>query len=119
MEESKLDSLYHEFPILYGSLESPKVFFECGQGWYQLLHDLSSELMLVLGTSTVTQVKEKYGTLRFYVDFANDAAWDIIEKYENKSGSVCETCGQHGHRRTLNGWISTLCDEHFKQRSSQ
>lgn len=120
MEDNKLNNLYHEFPRLYGTPDHPQVGFACGPGWYQLLHDLSSELISVIYSDCrVTQIKEKYGTLRYYVDFANDAAWDIIEKYENKSGTICEECGQYGSRQVINGWVCTLCDEHFKQRSSR
>lgn len=118
MEDNKLDNLYREFPSLYIRQDGSKVAFDCNQGWYQLLHDLSKELISVIHPdSQVSQVKEKYGTLRFYVDFANDATWDIIEKYENKSGFICEHCGQPGVRCS-DGWISTLCEEHRKQRGA-
>jgi hypothetical protein len=47
--------------------------FECGPGWFKILKDLATELKHedVLETITVDQVKEKFGTIRFYVSFDN------------------------------------------------
>lgn len=120
MDDKQIDILHSKFSNLYVRPDGSRVYFECGPGWFQLLHDLSTELSSEIHPeSRVTQVKEKYGTLRFYVDFANDASWDIIEKYEAKSATICEECGHPGQRREINGWISTLCDDHFRSRSSK
>jgi hypothetical protein len=90
--------------------------FECGDGWYQLLYNLCSELMSVPETPpTAVQVKEKYGTLRFYVEDATDDHYKIIEHYEHLSGKTCEVCGEPGKIRP-GGWIRTLCEEHNQLR---
>lgn len=57
------------------------------------------------------QVKEKYGTLRFYYDGGDDYINGAVSLAENLSGSICEECGAPGHKRQ-GGWIRTLCDEH-------
>ena len=57
------------------------------------------------------QVKEKFGTLRFYVDRATDAQYNYIEFAELMSSRTCEVCGEHGQTYPI-GWHQTLCDEH-------
>ena len=48
---------------------------EVGDGWYELLHDMCSEIMEAYQKAgepvnlVVDQVKEKFGTLRFYYHF--------------------------------------------------
>lgn len=61
------------------------------------------------------QVKEKFGTLRFYVNGGNEKAYNYIEFAEALSGSTCEECGAPGTTRG-GGWIRTLCDRHEDER---
>jgi len=58
-----------------------------------------------------TQVKEKYGTLRFYYDGGDDIVDGIERMAESMSAVTCETCGAPGVARG-GGWIKTLCDAH-------
>jgi hypothetical protein len=93
--------------------------FECDSGWYQLIYDLCSEIMTHCETTgdrvpTAEQVKEKFGGMRFYVDRASEAVYNIIDRYESRSYKVCETCGEPGHRRLDLSWIHTLCDHHYE-----
>ena len=91
--------------------------FECGDGWYQLIYNLCSELMSVAQPAPVAvQVKEKYGTLRFYVDHGTDEHYNIIDHYEQLSAHTCEVCGNPGKRR-MGNWIVTLCEAHHNQRN--
>ncbi len=57
------------------------------------------------------QVKEKFGTLRFYVDRGNDRIYNLINFAEAMSSRTCEECGAVGKER-YGGWIRTLCDAH-------
>lgn len=57
------------------------------------------------------QIKEKFGTLRFYVDYSDEYSRGVIEMAENMSARTCETCGAEGTRRD-GSWIRTLCDTH-------
>lgn len=57
-----------------------------------------------------SQVKEKYGTLRFYVWGATEQHAAIIREAEAMSSIVCETCGMTtGTKRYTDGWYQTLC----------
>ena len=58
-----------------------------------------------------TQVKEKFGGLRFYVVGASDKQWTMIELTENLSYHICETCGSTKDVGQTQGWIYTLCKE--------
>jgi hypothetical protein len=40
------------------------------------------------------QVKEKYGSLRFYMDCGTEKMWKLIEDAETKSESICEVLHQ-------------------------
>lgn len=62
----------------------------------------------------VDQIKEKFGTLRFYVGGYPDTrdGWEVtgmITFAEMISGRICEACGNPGETRP-GGWVQTLCD---------
>lgn len=63
------------------------------------------------------QVKEKYGTLRFYVDGGGPRAHLHIEFAEYMSGRICDVCGAPGKQRG-GGWVRTLCEKHHEERNS-
>jgi hypothetical protein len=62
-------------------------------------------------TPVATQVKEKFGTLRFYVSGATDEQYNYIRFAEIMSSVTCQVCGNKG-KRTGRGWISTKCKKH-------
>lgn len=86
--------------------------FECGDGWFKLIDELSAKLE-PLGI-VAEQVKEKWGGLRFYIGLGSDEAFDLIEKAEKESYKICELCGNEGNPKGK-GWIKTLCDECTKK----
>lgn len=59
------------------------------------------------------QVKEKFGTLRFYVHGGDEYTNGIVAMAEAMSANMCETCGKPGKLRGR-GWIYTACDEHSR-----
>lgn len=63
----------------------------------------------------VQQVKEKFGTLRFYAP-GNDRIFRLIGMAEDLSGMTCEACGKRGKLYT-DGWWQTLCKEHAKPKA--
>lgn len=60
------------------------------------------------------QVKEKFGTLRFYTYGGDDVVFSMINFAESMSSVTCEACGAPGKRRG-NGWIYTSCEEHSRE----
>lgn len=54
------------------------------------------------------QVKEKYGTLRFYTNHYDDCVNTMINFAEEMSACTCEQCGSPG-TPTTGGWIKVQC----------
>jgi len=101
--------LQEKYPDLLESIGC----FECDIGWYDLLDDLLHNIKTKDPDIKVAQIKEKFGTLRFYVWSATDEIFDMINTAEQRSGCVCERCGIEDETvKTRNGgWIYTLCDK--------
>ena len=57
------------------------------------------------------QVKEKFGTLRFYYSGGNEYVSGLVAMAESMSGVTCEMCGTPG-RLQGRGWVKTLCEQH-------
>lgn len=103
--------------------------FECGDGWYNILNQLMSQIQHHIDWKqngkekfnqgdgcvqvTLDQVKEKFGTLRFYYTGGDDAIRGMVHLAEAMSSVTCETCGNAGKFRGK-GWFYTSCDEHAK-----
>jgi hypothetical protein len=87
--------------------------FEHGDGWFDLVWRLCKQIEGVVEEGKpfkVTQVKEKFGELRFYIDGGNEAVFELIEIATEASRHICVVCGQPGRRRD-DGWVRTKCDE--------
>lgn len=62
---------------------------------------------------TAEQVKEKFGTLRFYTNLGDDYIYGLVAMAESMSARVCERCGKPGKLFT-SGWFYTACDDHAR-----
>jgi len=94
-----------------------------GDGWFQLLWDLSEDVEECLDRDPiedfeVVQVKEKFGTLRYYVSHGRDDIYACIRRAEARSAKTCEECGEPGKTRP-GGWILTLCDRCHEEREEE
>jgi hypothetical protein len=95
--------------------------FECGDGWFQILNQLMGNIQHyidwknkdgeVVPQVVLDQVKEKFGTLRFYYIGGDDYIRGLVAMAESMSGVTCEECGKPGIS-TGGGWIRTVCIEH-------
>lgn len=63
-----------------------------------------------------TQVKEKFGGLRFYTQRGSSEQHSVISFAESLSYRICETCGSMKNVGRTNGWIVTLCETCAKER---
>jgi hypothetical protein len=122
--KAELDAaLVRDFPLLYSDRNAKPTAtcmcwgFECGDGWEPLLRDLSAKLEAAIALLPADeqpqykamQVKEKFGTLRFYLTMGTDEMYDLIEVAEGVSGRTCEGCGQPGSMHS-EGWMFVNCD---------
>lgn len=124
---------------------------ECADGWYGLLDEMCAKIQAVYDENgsepdiIIDQIKEKYGTLRFYYHFGDvnqgihaidfiggpsarfkpgkgnelrERIAEIVSWGEKRSGEICEECGKPGKIRDL-AYIQTLCDECFTKVGNQ
>ncbi len=81
-------------------------------GWIEMLDELFSKLIEAGWDRKVTQIKEKFGELRFYF-YPNVPGLDIIVKtFEDKSSKLCYYCGNPATTESESSWISYRCEEH-------
>jgi len=149
----KLDAdLCKDFPALYRDRNAPMQRtamcwgFSCGDGWHGIIRALSAGIAHALSPHVsgggmkagpggyyecgfivvVDQVKEKYGTLRFYYhsepkpgvlaesvdeEYAYRVLGEIegmVAMAERMSSITCENCGNQGTTNS-EGWLSTEC----------
>lgn len=106
------EDIINEFPSLYN--HKGMFDFSPPEGWLPLIYQLSKDLLPY--DVKVVQVKSKFAGLRMYT--AGDivpAAQTLIYAAEDKSGSLCETCGEPGVRFSMpSGWSRVACEEHRK-----
>jgi hypothetical protein len=92
-----------------------KYSFEIGDGWFKIMYELvkgikANDLKKGDWITKVTQIKEKFGGLRFYVTGTSDKNWALIRNAEQKSYGVCEESGSEVEVGTWTfGWIRTMC----------
>lgn len=111
MNTKDLNSIPEKYPNLY----KRPVNFECYSGWYKLINDLSKKLNKLCKENDdcyPTQIKEKYGTLRFYMSSGTEEMYDLIEKAEDASEKICEICGEPGRLMSKFRWLFTRCELH-------
>lgn len=87
-----------------------------GDGWFSLIDTLCAELQVLTERHgepqiVVTQVKEKFGRLRFLVHEASPAQHHVIAATERMSASICEVCGEAG-QLISDGHYRTRCERH-------
>ncbi len=118
--------LVTDFPLLYGDRNAP-MSQTCmcwgfpDDGWEPLIRRLSEKLEPLIAAlpeaerehCRASQVKEKFGTLRFYMSASTDEMDALISDAEDESARTCETCGAPG-KLVGKGWVKTACEEHAK-----
>lgn len=122
MNEDFFDELKVTFPKIYDV--SYDMWVE--KGWQPIIYDLSHCIQkyidwknkdsLIVPQVKVTQIKEKFGGLRFYFDGGDEYVEGLVRMAECWADRSCEICGKPGRSRS-GGWIKTLCDEHDAERN--
>lgn len=95
----------------------------CGDGWYTLIDTMCGNIQNRMENANrnkpeeehiiceATQVKEKWGGLRFYVQGSDSYIDGIIDLAESMSYRICSECGNASvQNEKKRGWIYTLCD---------
>lgn len=111
--------------------------FDCGDGWYNIINTLCHQIQSYIDDRNsrrefllqknphnipipdevhqvvAVQIKEKFGTLRFYTDGGDETTNGMIRMAEAMSAVTCEECGAPGKFRGTS-WFYTACDFHAK-----
>jgi hypothetical protein len=111
-KSAQLQKVKSRFPAF-----SPPVV-ECGPGWYQLIIDCDLELGAIDPLYQVLQIKEEFGTLRYYFSTSDGREHlrkkmnEVVAVYEYVSSHKCELCGDMGAKMHKNsyGWMKTVCE---------
>lgn len=114
-EEAAIDDGWRRrIEALYGHLNV--AYIAAGRGWFPLIEDTLEAIDASLlpeerAGFRITDIKEKYGTLRVYTDNAPNAVEAIIEVAERRSATTCDRCGDYG-RVQGKGWLACRCARH-------
>lgn len=88
-------------------------------GWQDLLMQADALIAFVDPDYTITQIKEKFGGLRYYYELSGkvditsevrDAIHENIRDIEKRAGKICEACGIDNEKQNRDGWYTTICD---------
>lgn len=93
--------------VTYRGYTLAQALASVGPGWAGLVQKLWAAKPADV---TVTQVKEKYGTLRWYTGAAPEGYLDLVDVVEAESATICEECGAAGRVDWVRGWARTRCD---------
>ena len=130
MDSKLVKRFYDRWPQWFQGLtkspmESCLAFgFDCSNGWFDLLWQLCEDIEKLNPPEDfeVTQVKEKFGGLRFYVCVATEEIFDRIAQAEDDSYKTCEACGSTENVTSERSWVITLCSncrgKHYAQDDS-
>jgi hypothetical protein len=120
MKKKLQDQLFKKYPKIFRQRKLPMSQtcmcwgINTGDGWYKIIDLLCSLLQWDTDENEypqveASQVKEKFGGLRFYTNGENDKQHGLIYFAEQLSKITCEVCGSMDNVTQTRGWIVTLC----------
>jgi hypothetical protein len=126
MKPELQDKLFETYPKIFVQKDLPMSQtcmcwgIDTGDGWYNILDTLCKYIQNHVDRNLrsdqnaeqvqveATQVKEKYGGLRFYYHGGDDFIDGLVWMAEGLSNRTCEVCGAPGTQNS-HGWIKTRC----------
>jgi len=104
-----------------------RVNWSCPKGWWQILDWLCGSIQSYIDNTRrydkekkdwcppdqveCVQVKEKFGSLRFYTVYHDKEVEGMIKMAEYMTLQTCQDCGSHESLGETKGWISVLCED--------
>lgn len=93
------------------------------QGWLPIIDKLCGAIQSYVDNTVIyenggkrqppqpecTQMKEKFGGLRFYTNNSDEKVEGMIRMAEYMCDNACEDCGSEQDLGVTRGWISVLC----------
>lgn len=81
-------------------------------GCFKIIYDLSLKLTAYAKEKNIiieaSQVKEKYGTLSFYLNYNDNFTTELVDSAQRFFLITCEVCGKSGEINT-SPWYSVRC----------
>jgi hypothetical protein len=129
MKDELEKALVRDFPNVFhrdsNGIDCWNLFgIEFSDGWEPSLRKAAAKLEPLLveqikkdpegykfGYYRTTQLKEKFGTGRWYTSGMTDEMDKITEAWEKRTHKICETCGKKGKLRG-DSWVYTACWDH-------
>lgn len=75
-------------------------YIDCGEGWHPIICRIHAELLEIDPEYVIHQIKEKFGSLRYYFAPSNPtlskSMHEIVERYSIIADSTCEVTGGPG-----------------------
>jgi len=133
LEEHFVKTYPKIFRDMYGNPRTTCMAFgiSCNDGWFFFLDTLCGKIqryidrrleLIAKGYAledekepipqvVASQIKEKFGGLRFYFEGGDKTISNWVDFAESLSYDICENCGKHNEQVGCNekGWIQTLC----------
>jgi hypothetical protein len=122
------DYLCNKYPKIFADRNKPPTEtcmcwgFSHQAGWFFLINYLCQSIQSYIDSYNkaepnsvpqvvADQVKEKFGSLRFYFHGGNDEIHGMVLLAENLSYHICEKCGHFNAEVTTQGkrWVRSLC----------
>lgn len=104
----------------YPQIFNPKPYcigYEIEEHWIPIIDKMCQEMMDYyeknpdVPIQRCVQMKEKFGTLRFYLEAYTKELDIIINKAEKSTSKICLKCGSKDDVKPTKGWIKYLCKE--------
>lgn len=90
-----------------------------GDGWQDIVVQLHWDLFALDPNYQVTQIKEKFGGLRYYIEISEGIEpetqrrmHELTYRAEEQSLKTCQVCGAPGKLDGSRWWLRTLCKAH-------
>lgn len=147
MNKQNTKKLLETYPKIFSRYNLPPTQtamcwgFDCGDGWFWLIDNLCHSIQTYVDSRNegirirkkaklsmneeewqveASQVKEKFGGLRFYINGGNDYIQGMIWLAEDMSKRICERCGGTKNvQQTTTGWISSLCPKCMSRKANE
>lgn len=125
MEDNRmLNDFFEKYPTLFPSDDRKNTFyynFSIREGWKDLVEMLCGAIVFHEKNNVdsaeytqvrIKQVKEKFGSLRFYYSGGDRYIRGLVDLAEMMSSTICEVCGEKGEIVNSSGYYHAACKKH-------
>lgn len=126
MAKITIEEIINKYPQIFENYEGnpDRVnWMDVPQGWLPIIDKLCGSIQSYIDNTvrftkegkvrpqqiTCSQMKEKFGGLRFYTNGHDDVIEGMITMAEYMSDNTCEECGSEEDLGLTSGWITVKC----------